>query len=189
MMTEDRRATSALTLSQAKDADSPVLRTLLAQGKARLNERIGDSDMMVVNLPLSAVTQLSQSGLINYMSPDRAIEMSGHVEDTTGVTLTRSQAATPTRPAYTLDGTGIGVAIVDSGIYADHKGFKTCTLRASRNVNFTSTTTTATLKFGHGTHFAGRSRNATHNGAQGIAPKLTSSALSLADTERSTSWL
>ena len=48
----------------------------------------------------------------------------GHVENTTGTTLVRNQAASGLRPAYTLDGSGVGIAILDSGIYSGHAGFR-----------------------------------------------------------------
>lgn len=76
---------------QTKDADNPVLREVLTQNNIRLTDRIGDSDTMVVNLPLSAVEILAQSGLINYISPDRDVKSLGHVETTTGISLMRSQ--------------------------------------------------------------------------------------------------
>jgi hypothetical protein len=49
----------------------------------------------------------------------------GHVEETTGAEQMRSSSnggcvSTQT----TCDGTGVGVAIVDSGIYSSHNGFK-----------------------------------------------------------------
>ena len=142
---------------QAKDADNAALRALMADGQARVSERIGKTDTMVVNLPLSALNTLSTSGLINYISPDRPTQTTGHVEDTTGITLMRSQPASGSRAAYTLDGSGVGVAVLDSGIYAAHNGFKTDgTSRIVANVNFTSSTLSATNDvYGHGTHVAG----------------------------------
>ena len=66
---------------QAKDAENHSLRAIMSQNGVRLTDRIGNSDTLVVDLPLSAVNELSQSGLINYMSPDRATESTGHIED------------------------------------------------------------------------------------------------------------
>ncbi len=104
---------------QAKDADSPVLRTLFAQGNARIRSRVGTSDTLIVNLPLSMLQELSLSGMMNYVSPNRPTVTTGHVETTTGATMVRNQPALGSRPSYTLDGSGVGVAILDSGIYAD----------------------------------------------------------------------
>ncbi|MBK6724727.1 MAG: S8 family serine peptidase [Acidobacteria bacterium] len=143
------------TIIQAKDADSAVLRSLLASGQASVSDRIGNSDTLVVNLPLSAVSALSTSGTINYVSPDREMRGTGHVEDTTGTTAMRSQPALNGRAAYTLDGTGVGIAVVDSGIYPNHKAFKDgAASRVVANVNFTNSANTADL-YGHGSHVAG----------------------------------
>ena len=78
---------------QAKDADSPVLRTLFAQGNARIRSRVGTSDTLIVNLPLSMLQELSLSGMMNYVSPNRPTVTTGHVETTTGATMVRNQPA------------------------------------------------------------------------------------------------
>ena len=143
---------------QARNADNPALRQLIASGEARITDRIGSTDTLVVNMPLSTVQTLSQSGLANYISPDRPTTTTGHIEDTTGLSLMRSQPALNGRSAYTLDGTGIGIAVLDSGIYAAHNGFKNNSgaSRIVANVNFTNANITDTSDgFGHGTHVAG----------------------------------
>ena len=109
---------------QAKDANNASLRAIMAENGVRLQDRIGSSDTLVVNLPLSAVEALAQSGMINYMSPDRKVSFTGHVENTLGVNLVRSQPASGSRAAYTLDGTGVGIAVLDSGLLSTHKDFK-----------------------------------------------------------------
>ena len=76
---------------QAKDAGNQSLRAIMSQNGVRLTDRIGNSDTLVVNLPLGSVNELSQSGLINYMSPDRATESTGHIEVTSGTSVIRSQ--------------------------------------------------------------------------------------------------
>lgn len=142
---------------QAKDAENPVFRRIMADNNVRLTERIGESDTLAVNLLLRAVEALAQSGAVNYMSPDRAVKTLGHLENTTGAAATRAQTATAGRAAFTLDGTGVGIAVLDSGLLANHKSFMTDTA-ASRIVysrNFVPTSTTTDDEFGHGTHVAG----------------------------------
>ncbi len=175
MMANQSENTRVDAIIQAKDADNPALRSLMASGEARVSDRIGKSDTLVVNLPLSAVSSLSQSGLINYISPDRPTTSMGHVEDTTGATQMRT-ATTAGCPASvsTCDGSGVGVAIVDSGIYAAHNGFKDSgnTSRIVANVNFSTSSTTNDV-FGHGTHVAGLAvgNSGVSSGAyRGIAP-------------------
>ena len=85
MMAQDPSGNKRVdVILQAKDADNAALRSLMASGQARVADRIGNSDTLVVNLPLSALTTLSTSGLINYISPDRSLKITGHIEDTTG---------------------------------------------------------------------------------------------------------
>ena len=134
---------------QAKEADNAALRALMREGKARLSDRIGDTDTLVVNLPLSAVSQLSESGLINYISPNRPVKMFGHVENTTGTTFVRTMNGLAT----TLDGTGIGIAILDSGMFTDHNAFKTNgTNRVVYSQSFVPGESAIADGYGHGTH-------------------------------------
>ena len=141
---------------QAKDADNVALRSLLASGEARITNRIGSTDTLVVDLPLSALDSLSISGLINYASPDRKIGSLGHIETTTGATQMRSQPKSFGRTAaYTLDGTGVGIAMLDSGIYAAHRAFLDGTAgRLVYSKSFVSGVTSTDDDYGHGTHVA-----------------------------------
>ncbi|MDQ6788261.1 MAG: S8 family serine peptidase, partial [Acidobacteriota bacterium] len=198
MMANDPTGKSrADVIIQAKDANSPALRSLMAQNGVRLNEQVGKSDTLVVNLPLSAINALAQSGTVNYMSPNRPVSiLAGHLDTTTGAEAVRSQPWTSNRSAYTLDGTGIGVAIVDSGLYEAHQSFKN-NGGASRIVfskNFVTTSTTTDDQFGHGTHVAGiaAGNGTSSSGAKvGIAPNANIINLKVLDNNGrgQTAWL
>ncbi|MDQ3179844.1 MAG: S8 family serine peptidase [Acidobacteriota bacterium] len=178
MMAQDSSGTRKVdVIIQAKDADNPVLRTILAENNVSLNDRIGDTDTIVVNLPLSAVNALSNSGLINYMSPDREIETNGHIESTSGASNVRSQSALNGRVSYTLDGSGVGIAIVDSGIMPTHKAFTQDGTTGSRIVysqSFVAGVASTDDDYGHGTHVAAiaAGQNSRDTGAyRGVAYK------------------
>ena len=150
---------------------------------------------MVINMTLSAIQSLSASGLINYVSPDRATGSSGHVETTTGVAQMRNQAGDLFRGPYTLDGTGVGIAFLDSGIFAHHTAFKNGpgTSRIVANVNFSSSTTTED-RYGHGTHVAALAagNEGRRNGAyRGIAPNANIISVKVLDDNGAgqISWL
>ncbi|HEX2640010.1 MAG TPA: S8 family serine peptidase, partial [Pyrinomonadaceae bacterium] len=178
MMSDDASGETRVdVILQAKNADDQALRALLASGKATVSDRVGKTNTLVVNLPLSAVQSLSASGLVNYISPDRAIKTLGHVENTTGTSQMRSQPAGYGRSAgYTLDGSGVGIAILDSGIFATQKSFTDGT-GASRVVysqSFVPGVTSTEDDYGHGTHVASiAAGNASRDtGAyRGVAPK------------------
>ncbi|MEP7039766.1 MAG: S8 family serine peptidase, partial [Acidobacteriota bacterium] len=197
MMANDTTGSKRVdVIIQAKDADNTALQAMMAENGVRLQDRIGDSNTMVVSLPTSAVEALAASGSVNYMSPDRRVEMLGHIENTTGAASMRSQAATANRAAYTLDGSGVGVAIVDSGMLANHKDFTNAS-GASRIVfskNFVTTSTTTDDDYGHGTHVAGiAAGNSTIDSSayRGIAPNANIINLKVLDGQGSgqSSWL
>ena len=181
---------------QAKNADNASFRALLASGEARVSDRIGNSDTLVVNLPLSALNSLSTSGTVNYISPDRRTVTTGHVEDTTGTTGMRTQGGVLGLGGWTLNGSGIGVAVVYSGIYAAHNGFKNgSSSRIVANVNFTNSNINDTADgYGHGTHVAGLAigSDGVNSGAyKGIAPGANIISVKALDNNGvgQTSWL
>jgi subtilisin family serine protease len=139
---------------QTKNADDPNLRSFMRENKIKIENRIGDSDTLVANLPLGEVEALSDSGMVNSISPDRPMRTFGHIEKTTGTDLIRNQAAgTSTK----TDGTGIGIAILDSGVYSSHNAFKdgNGSSRIVYSKNFVDNETTTEDNYGHGTHVAG----------------------------------
>ena len=179
---------------QARSADNASLRAFLNSGEARIIRRIG-SGAMVVNLPLSMLNSLSASGLINYVSPDRKTGASGHIETTTGAAQMRTQPGDLFSGPWTLDGSGVGIAFLDSGIFAHHTAFKNNTggSRVVANVNFSSSDSTED-RYGHGTHVAALAagNESRRNGAyRGIAPNANIVNVKVLDDDGSgqISWL
>ena len=66
MMADDPTGNTRIeAIVQAKSVDDPALRSILADGSAKVTGRIGRSDTIVVNLPLATIEQLATSGTIN----------------------------------------------------------------------------------------------------------------------------
>jgi subtilisin family serine protease len=128
-------------------------------------------------MSLATVQALSTSGLVNYMSPDREVRMKGHLENTTGTTQIRSQSPGYGRThSYTLDGAGVGIAIVDSGIATGLKSFSDGygNSRVVFSKSFIAGNTSTNDVYGHGTHvasIAAGSSNRAGGAYRGIAPK------------------
>src|SRR5215468_3219688 len=103
----------------------------------------------VFNLPLSAIKALENDPDVLYVSPNRSVKLtaSDEYEATVGADAAQS---------YGWDGTGVGVAVIDSGI-ADHPDLHDPVTGASRVVYSESFVAglDATDQYGHGTHVAG----------------------------------
>jgi len=108
------------------------------------------------SLPAEALAQLAQDPNVAYITPDRPVQ---------GATNLDYAPETGNAPwawqQMQLDGTGIGVAVIDSGVYpvADLYWYNMLTgaygLRIVYSQSFVPGTTDASDYYGHGTHVAG----------------------------------
>ena len=130
---------------QAADIRDERLRALLSRHGVRVQGQFEQLDAMSVRLPLRAVEELAASELTSYISLDREVRTFGHVEETTGVDDMRKQSGNSA-----LEGDGIGIAILDSGLFKDHDLMDKVVLQK----DFTGEGTTHD-KYGHGTHVTG----------------------------------
>jgi len=87
--------------------------------------------------------------LTNYISPDVMIESFGHVTATTGTDLVRTQSSLlGLITTSSLDGSGIGIAVLDSGVDTGHRAFDGG--RIKLNKDFTTENNPNTDPYGHG---------------------------------------
>ena len=103
------------------------------------------------SLPNAALAALAASPLVEHVSLDRVV--AGSVERTGAAT-----GAAPVRESLGVDGTGVGVAVIDSGIarwHDDLTGASNQGQRVDRFVDFLQRRTAAYDDYGHGTHVAG----------------------------------
>ncbi|MBS1809231.1 MAG: S8 family serine peptidase [Acidobacteria bacterium] len=125
-----------------------------------------------VEVPLEKVRELAAETGIDYVSPDRPIMALGHIEATTGAAQVRNLVKT--NSIQDLDGTGIGIAVIDSGVDNTHKLIRP----SSGHPGIIAATDFITVdgrtdRYGHGTFVASLAvgSNALKNGAyEGIAP-------------------
>ena len=87
---------------------------------------------MVVDLPLKAAEEVAAARGTKHLSLDRKIDLLGRIETTTGLSLVRTiqqglnvslLGIGVANTSNELDGTGIGIAIVDSSVREDHRSF------------------------------------------------------------------
>ena len=124
-----------------------ILVTDLASTGGHLNQSFNRVGLASAELPLSKIQELAENENVAFISPDRQTHATGHVETTTGTAQIRPLLST------TVNGEGIGIAILDSGIEANHADFKPLiTSRVTHNRSFLTGNTSTVDKFGHGTH-------------------------------------
>jgi serine protease AprX len=147
-----------------------TLNLLLHTLGARTTRTYHNFNARALDIPAGNILLLATSSLVSFVSADRPVLLLGHLSATTGADAVREESGTST----TLDGTGIGIAVIDSGIYAGHKAFldKSNRVRVVRSVDFTGEGRTDD-PFGHGSHVAGvaAGNERISNGAYtGLAP-------------------
>jgi subtilisin family serine protease len=109
-------------------------------------------DFRALNLSAGAAAALAQRSDVGYVSINKEVRTLDHVSLTTGADALRTTAETNTSG---LDGTGVGIAVLDSGIDTSHKAFldKSNGLRVVASLDFTGEGRTDD-PYGHGTHVA-----------------------------------
>src|SRR6266516_3742844 len=151
---------------QVNDLNSAKLNALLNSNGVRVDGRFQRLGALKIEAPVKLVEQLAASGNTNYISLDQQVQSLGHLSLTTGADAVRRYTTTSTTTSLlgntitttnttSTDGTGIGIAMVDSGIDPGHKAFLG-TNEQNRIVysrDFTGENRTDD-PFGHGTHVA-----------------------------------
>ncbi|HZS10461.1 MAG TPA: S8 family serine peptidase, partial [Blastocatellia bacterium] len=115
-----------------------------------------DFNLRVVELPASAVEKLAAQPNVRSLSPDRAVRGSdnsynSHIRRASGVS-----AALASSGLSGLSGTGVGIAILDSGVQADHNDIITGKTSSNSlvSVSFVPGDSSTGDRYGHGTHVA-----------------------------------
>jgi serine protease AprX len=127
-------------------ADASRLNSVIAKG-GKLKKQFKENKTALYNLPAAAIQALANNSHIQYVTPDRPVR--GAMEfanPATGATIARQ---------YGYQGDGVGVAVIDSGVYS-HNDFKDAGVsRIVYSQNFVPGLASADDGYGHGTHVAG----------------------------------
>jgi subtilisin family serine protease len=160
-----------------------ALRIKVARLDGRVISAHDQTGLMSVELPLERVRELAAESDIAYLSPDRPVTaFASHIEVTTAAEQARKLVS-----GTTLDGRGVGLAILDSGMDSNHK-----LIRASSGhpgivgeVDFIGGSAIID-EFGHGTHIgsiAAGSKDLRKGAYLGIAPGVSLLSLKVLDHE------
>ncbi|HYY56043.1 MAG TPA: hypothetical protein VE842_01870, partial [Pyrinomonadaceae bacterium] len=112
------------------------LNALLNRNGIHLRAHFRSFNSYNIELPAGVLEELSSFEEVAHISLNNQVESLGHVSATTGADVVRSLTG---KNAAALDGTGIGIAILDSGIDSSHKSFldKANSLRIAAARDFT----------------------------------------------------
>ncbi|HKX84630.1 MAG TPA: S8 family serine peptidase, partial [Pyrinomonadaceae bacterium] len=141
--------TSVSTIIQTEDAESTAYQKFLEQGPGEIRGVAKSLGMLEVVLPLRSLQAVADDARTQHISLNLETRSLGHVETTTGAAAMRAVAGNSG-----LDGTGIGIAILDSGIYDGHDAFTGAAgeSRVTQEVQFAPGGPEDL--YGHGTHVA-----------------------------------
>ena len=154
MSSAERKQMFALEVSSNKEK-AGILISDLSRVNGILRKSYNNLGLISAELPLSQIRELLQSDNVAYISPDRQVEGLGHVGKTVGLYNTGIFDRGDTNTTTWLAGSGIGVAVIDSGAYGIHDLFKKSGTEAFKVTayDFTGQNNTSD-QFGHGSHVA-----------------------------------
>ncbi len=157
-----------LVVSTLKGADFTTVVERVKGLGFNVSDELRNVREIVLELPLEAVESLAGVEGIDYVAPDRPVQgLASHLQMTTGASkvypvdlggplLSFTTSLLLSGSGY--DGSGVGVAVLDSGIDIDRPDLTeryTGKRRVVLNVDFTGGGTTTDDPYGHGTHVAG----------------------------------
>src|SRR6266566_4225317 len=136
------RLLQVLVLSKAADHDMAELRAFVLSSGGSVLRRHGATRALTVVVPASVVKALAQRSDVISVAPNRSTASTASTLETISGTLTSNVRTNSTKTGYSgLDGTGIGIAVLDSGVMAAHDAFLngSGTTRLLRNVSMLNT--------------------------------------------------
>ena len=142
---------SRVIIRAARGVSAGSVTTLILSAGGTVGRTLGVIDAQVADVPNISIATLAASSLVGHISLDRAI--AGALERT-GATI----GAPAVRQYLGFDGSGVGIAVIDSGITPWHDDLAAPTAgaqRVDRFVDFVNGRLAAYDDYGHGTHVAG----------------------------------
>ncbi len=103
---------------QSDDIKNTELRTLLTKNGVVIEAEAEGLNMLVVEMPARVAEAVANLRGAKHLSLDREVKTLGHIAVTTGMQAMRMQPGNSG-----LDGTGVGIAVMDSGVFERHQSF------------------------------------------------------------------
>jgi len=137
--------------------NSGILMTDLAEVGGTFEKGFYNLGLVSAKLPLSKIRQLAESGIVEYISPDRPVESFGHIGSTTGWKNTGIVDDGDADPNTWLTGNVGHIVVIDSGIDTNHSLMRWMNVGGTSKVAYSRDFTGQGITgdpYGHGTHVA-----------------------------------
>jgi serine protease AprX len=151
----DRNQMLAQEVGNTKKRTGNLLTELSAM-RGRLKKSFNNLGLISAELPLSKIRELAQNENVAYISPDSDIQSFGHIAATTGWENPTIYDFGDADPETWLNGGMGSIAVIDSGIDANHSLMQYSGVYGTKvafNKDFTGQNITGD-PFGHGSHVA-----------------------------------
>ena len=145
-------ATRVKVIVQSSTTSAGLLDSLITDVGGIVLGTLGQLNIRLAEMSAGSAKALAYNTDISFMSLDNEVRSFGHVTNTTGAQQSRSQK-TALGLNYTLDGSGVNIAVLDSGIDVNHKSFSAQIGKVVFSKDFTGENRTDD-PYGHGTHVA-----------------------------------
>lgn len=130
---------------------APAMRARIESLNGRFKKSLNQLGLIIAEVPLSKLRELESDPEVAYISPDRAVASAGHLETTVGAGTNDARHGLPQLPL--LDGMGVGIAVLDSGIDDRHNLIKSTATHHGLAYTMSFTGALANRDaYGHGTH-------------------------------------
>src|SRR5215207_6857070 len=149
------KADTVAVVVQLSAPPSGGLNALLQRSGVRVRGHFAALDALAVELPAAVVDELTSFPEVEWVTRDREVSTAGHVTAATGADAVRTLPALKGGGSLSVDGAGVGIAVLDSGVYAAHVALKDAS-GGQRTVfakDFTGEGLTED-PYGHGSHVA-----------------------------------
>lgn len=146
---QNATSTTDVIIQFTSPPNNTTLGSVTANG-GMLKRQLGLTNAAVYSLPPAVIAALANNPNVKYATPDRVLQGAlEFAEPTTNANIALQ---------YGFNGTGIGVAVIDSGVLASHPDLQSSNNSQSRVVysqSFVPNDPSSGDAYGHGTHVAG----------------------------------
>ncbi len=138
-----QKMVQVIFVSNADDHDMSDLKQEIKRFGGEINATMPGLRMVTATMPAKRVDRVAERADVEYVAPNReTFSTASDLEVATGTTSGGYVRSSLSKQAYTgLDGSGVGIAVLDSGVMRSHKAFENASgvSRVLRNVTMLNT--------------------------------------------------